>query len=37
MSGFVRVRGEGESYEFDGAVFTVKASGADTEGRVAVL
>lgn len=37
MSGWVRPAGAGERYEFDGAVFTVKASGADTEGRVAVM
>ena len=37
MSGFVRPAGAGETYDFDGAVFTVKASGADTEGRVAVM
>jgi quercetin dioxygenase-like cupin family protein len=37
MSFFVRPAGEGERYAFDGATFTVKASGADTEGRVAVM
>jgi quercetin dioxygenase-like cupin family protein len=37
MSGFVRVAGAGERYDLDGAVFTVKATGADSEGRVAVM
>jgi quercetin dioxygenase-like cupin family protein len=37
VSGFVRAPGAGETYEFDGAVFTVKATGADTEGRVSVM
>jgi quercetin dioxygenase-like cupin family protein len=37
MSFFVRPAGEGERYAFDGATFTVKASGTDTEGRVAVM
>ena len=37
MSIFVRPAGSGERYAFDGATFTVKASGADTEGRVAVM
>jgi quercetin dioxygenase-like cupin family protein len=37
VSGFVRPDGVGETYDFDGAVFTVKASGADTEGRVSVM
>ncbi len=37
MSGFVRPAGAGETYDFDGAVFTLKASGADTEGRVSVM
>ena len=37
MSFFVRPAGDGERYAFDGATFTVKASGADTEGRVAVM
>ena len=37
MSFFVRPAGEGERYEFDGTTFTVKASGADTEGRVGVM
>ena len=37
MSGFVRAAGTGETYDFDGAVFTVKASGDDTEGRVSVM
>ncbi|MDF2979778.1 MAG: hypothetical protein K0S40_4506, partial [Actinomycetospora sp.] len=32
MSFFVRPAGEGERYAFDGATFTVKASGTDTEG-----
>jgi quercetin dioxygenase-like cupin family protein len=37
MSFFERAAGEGERYEFGGATFTVKASGADTEGRVGVM
>jgi quercetin dioxygenase-like cupin family protein len=37
VSGFVRPPGAGETYEFDGAVFTVKATGDDTEGRVSVM
>ncbi len=37
MSGFVRPAGSGERFDLDGAVFTVKATGADTEGRVAVM
>jgi quercetin dioxygenase-like cupin family protein len=37
MSGFVRVAGAGERYDLGGAVFTVKAAGADSEGRVAVM
>ena len=37
MSFFVRPAGEGERYAFDGTTFTVKASGADTEGRVGVM
>jgi quercetin dioxygenase-like cupin family protein len=37
MSFFVRPAGDGDRYDFDGATFTVKASGADTEGRVAVM
>jgi len=37
MSGFVRVDGEGDRYDLGGAVFTIKASGADTEGRAAVM
>ena len=37
MSFFVRDVGEGDTYEFGGATFTVKASGADTEGRVGVM
>ena len=37
MSGFVRRRGEGESFDFQGAVFTVRASGRDTEGRIGVM
>ena len=37
MSGFVRRPGEGESFDFEGAVFTLKASGHDTEGRVGVM
>lgn len=37
MSFFVRPAGDGDRYVFDGATFTVKASGADTEGRVAVM
>jgi quercetin dioxygenase-like cupin family protein len=37
MSFFVRPAGEGERYAFDGATFTVKAGGGDTEGRVAVM
>jgi quercetin dioxygenase-like cupin family protein len=37
VSGFVRKAGAGERYDLDGAVFTVKATGADSEGRVAVM
>ena len=37
MSGFVRPAGAGERFAFGGAVFTVKASGGDTEGRVGVM
>ncbi|GAA4936457.1 quercetin dioxygenase-like cupin family protein [Actinomycetospora succinea] len=37
MSFFVRGAGEGDTYEFGGATFTVKASGTDTEGRVGVM
>ncbi|PVZ06979.1 cupin domain-containing protein [Actinomycetospora cinnamomea] len=37
MSFFVRPAGEGDRYVFDGATFTVKAAGPDTEGRVAVM
>ena len=37
MSGFVRPAGAGDTYDFDGAAFTVKASGDDTEGRVSVM
>ncbi|HSK57574.1 MAG TPA: cupin domain-containing protein [Actinomycetospora sp.] len=37
MSFFVRPAGDGDRYDFDGATFTVQASGADTEGRVAVM
>jgi quercetin dioxygenase-like cupin family protein len=37
MSGFVRVAGTGERYDLGGAVFTVKATGTDSEGRVAVM
>jgi quercetin dioxygenase-like cupin family protein len=37
MSFFVRPAGEGERYEFGGATFTVKATGADTEGRIGVM
>ena len=33
----MRRPGEGESFDFQGAVFTVKASGHDTEGRVGVM
>jgi quercetin dioxygenase-like cupin family protein len=37
MSFFVRPAGDGATYEFGGATFTVKASGTDTEGRVGVM
>jgi quercetin dioxygenase-like cupin family protein len=37
VSFFVRAAGEGDTYDFGGATFTVKASGADTEGRVGVM
>lgn len=37
MSFFVRPAGDGDTYEFGGATFTVKASGSDTEGRVGVM
>lgn len=37
MSFFVRPAGDGDRYAFDGATFTVKAAGTDTEGRVAVM
>lgn len=37
MSFFVRGAGRGDTYEFGGARFTVKASGSDTEGRVGVM
>ncbi|MFC5139984.1 cupin domain-containing protein [Actinomycetospora rhizophila] len=37
MSFFVKGAGEGDRYGFGGAVFTVKASGTDTEGRVGVM
>jgi len=37
MSFFVRDAGDGATYEFGGATFTVKASGHDTEGRVGVM
>ena len=37
MSFVVRRAGEGDRYAFDGATFTVKAGGEDSEGRVAVM
>jgi quercetin dioxygenase-like cupin family protein len=37
MSFFVHGPGEGATYDFGGARFTVKASGRDTEGRVGVM
>lgn len=37
MSGFVRPAGSGDRFDLGGAVFTVKATGADTQGRVAVM
>ncbi|MDL5157279.1 cupin domain-containing protein [Actinomycetospora termitidis] len=37
MSWFVRAPGAGDTYDFDGATFTVKATGEDTEGRVSVM
>ncbi|HEY2194662.1 MAG TPA: cupin domain-containing protein [Actinomycetospora sp.] len=37
MSWFVRPAGAGDTYDFDGATFTVKATGEDTEGRVSVM
>jgi quercetin dioxygenase-like cupin family protein len=37
MSFFVLPAGGGDRYEFGGATFTIKAGGADSEGRVAVM
>lgn len=37
MSGFVLPPGAGGTYAFDGGVFTMRATAADTEGRVAVM
>jgi quercetin dioxygenase-like cupin family protein len=37
MSFFVRPAGDGARYELGGATFTIKASGADSEGRAAVM
>lgn len=37
MTDVVRRAGTGARYDLGGAVFTMKASGTDTEGRVAVM
>jgi Uncharacterized conserved protein, contains double-stranded beta-helix domain len=37
VSGYVRAPHEGDTYDFRGGRFVVKASGADTSGQVAVM